>query len=33
LGVMLPVAGVIYVGLLWWRARPRVERIIHLVRS
>lgn len=33
LGIMLPVAGVIYVGLLWWRARPRVERIIHLVRS
>jgi O-antigen/teichoic acid export membrane protein len=33
LGIMLPVAGAIYVGLLWWRARPRVERIIRLARS
>ncbi len=33
LGVMLPVAGAIYIGLLWWRARPRIERIIRLVRS
>lgn len=33
LAVMLPASGAIYVGLLWWRARPRVERIIRLVRS
>ncbi len=33
LGVMLPIAGAVYLGLLWWRARPRIERIIRLVRS
>ncbi len=33
LGVMAPVFGAIYFGLLWWRARPRVERIIRLARS
>ncbi|HXV13470.1 MAG TPA: MOP flippase family protein [Candidatus Krumholzibacteria bacterium] len=30
--VMLPVAGAVYLGLLWWRARPRVQRILRLVR-
>jgi O-antigen/teichoic acid export membrane protein len=33
LGMMAPLAGSIYFALLWWRARPRIERIIRLVRS
>jgi len=33
LGMMAPLAGLIYFALLWWRARPRIERIIRLVRS
>jgi lipopolysaccharide exporter len=33
LAVLLPLFGAVYVGLLWWRARPRVQRILRLVRS
>jgi O-antigen/teichoic acid export membrane protein len=33
LAVLVPLAAAVYVGLLWWRARARVERILRLVRS
>ncbi len=33
LGTMLPISIAIYFGLLWWRARARIQRIIRLVRS
>jgi hypothetical protein len=31
--VVLPAGAAVYAGLLWWRARARVQRIIRLVRS
>ena len=33
LGVMLPLAAGIYLGLLWWKSRARLQRIVRLVRS
>lgn len=33
LGVMLPLAAAIYLGLLWWKSRARLQRIVRLVRS
>jgi len=33
LAVMLPIAGAIYSGLLWWRARTSVQRLLRLARS
>jgi O-antigen/teichoic acid export membrane protein len=31
--VLFVIASAIYVGLLWWRARGRIMRVVHLVRS
>lgn len=31
--VLFTVAAAIYAGLLWWKARPRVKRIVSLARS
>lgn len=33
LAVLLPVAAGVYVGLLWWRARPFFDRLLRLARS
>jgi len=31
--VLLVAAVLVYAGLLWWRARPRVLRVVRLARS
>jgi hypothetical protein len=31
--VLLAASGCVYVGLLWWRSRARVMRVIRLARS